>query len=141
MKSIKTLSLVLLTAMAFAAIPAMAQDSTTTNTAPATPRRARPAFTGTVSAIDATAMTLTLKARGDTTTTVKVNSETKITKQREPAVFGDIKEGDRVSGNGKKQDDGSYVATTVRIMAPRKPAGGDTTTPPATVPPATTETK
>src|SRR5580704_1175403 len=109
MKSIKTLSLVLLTAMAFAAIPAMAQDSTTTNTAP---RRARPQFQGTVSAIDATAMTLTLKGRaGDTT--VKVNSESKITKRGEPAVFGDIKEGDRVSGNGKKQDDGSWVATTV----------------------------
>jgi Cu/Ag efflux protein CusF len=139
MKSIKTLSLVLLTAMAFAALPAMAQDTTTTNTAPATPRRARPQFQGTVSAVDATAMTLTLKGRaGDTT--VKVNSETKITKQREPAVFGDIKEGDRVSGNGTKQDDGSWVAKTVTIRAPRKPAG-DTTTPPATTPPATTETK
>jgi hypothetical protein len=141
MKSIKTLSLVLLTAMAFAAIPAMAQDSTTpSTTTPATPKRARAQFRGAVSAIDATAMTLTLKGRGDMTTTVKVNSETKITKQREPAVFGDIKEGDRISGNGKKQDDGSWVATTVTIQAPRKPAG-DTPTPPATTPPATTDTK
>jgi hypothetical protein len=130
-KSITKLSLVILTAAAFAAFPAGAQtDATTTNTAPAAPRRA-PGFAGTISAIDATGMTLTLKGRaGDVT--VKVTSDTKITKDKEPAVFGDAKEGLRVSGSGKKQEDGSWVATTLRISTKvRRP----TATPPAATPP------
>ncbi len=136
-KSITKLSLVILTAAAFAAFPVSAQtDSTSTNAAPAAPRKT-PGFVGTISAVDATAMTLTLKARtGDVT--VKVTSDTKITKDREPAVFADAKEGLRVSGAGKKQDDGSWVATTLRISTKvRRPAG----TPPATPPPSTSEQK
>jgi hypothetical protein len=112
-KSITKLSLVLLTAAALAAFPANAQTASTSTNAPAAGRRA-PNFTGVVSAVDSTAMTLTLKGRTNDIT-VKVTSDTKITKDREPAVFGDIKEGFRANGNGKKQDDGSWVATTLRI--------------------------
>jgi hypothetical protein len=139
MKSITKLSLVLLTAMAFAAFPVHAQsDTTSTNTAPR-PRPRTQGFFGTIKEIDATGMTLTLKGRaGDVT--VKVTSDTKITKDREPAVFADAKEGLRVSGGGKKQDDGSWVATTLRISTrvPRPPAGA---TPPASPPPATPDQK
>jgi hypothetical protein len=130
MKSITKLSLVVLTAMAFAAFPVNAQsDSTTTNTPPSAPPMRARGFGGTVTAVDATAMTLTLKQRaGDVT--VKVTSDTKITKDREPAVFADAKEGLRVTGAGKKQDDGSWIATTLRISTkvPRPPA---VATPPA----------
>jgi hypothetical protein len=137
MKSITKLSLVLLTAVAFAALPAQAQtDSTTTNAAPVAPRPRAARFGGTVSAIDGTAMTLTLKGRAGETT-VKVTSETKITKDRQPAIFADIQEGQRVAGSGKKQDDGSWIANTLRVMtAPARPPA-PATPPPATPPPAT----
>jgi hypothetical protein len=126
-KSITKLSLVLLTAAAFAAFPARAQTDKPSTNAPAATRKA-PNFMGVISAVDATGMTITLKARsGDVT--VKVTSETKITKDREPAVFADIKEGLRASGHGKKQDDGSWVATTLRINT--KVRRGPATPPPA----------
>ena len=103
MKSITKLSLVLLTAVAFAAFPAQAQsDSTATTNAPApVPRPRAPRFAGTITGVDATAMTLTLKGRGADAAdvTVKVTSDTQITKDREPAVFADIKEGLRASGS------------------------------------------
>lgn len=137
MKSITKLSLVLLTAVAFAAFPAQAQsDSTATTNAPApVPRPRAPRFAGTITGVDATAMTLTLKGRGADAAdvTVKVTSDTRITKDREPAVFADIKEGLRATGSGKKQDDGSWVATTLRISTrvPRPPGqAAPPTTPP-----------
>jgi hypothetical protein len=139
MKSITKLSLVILTAIAFAALPANAQDSTSTNTAPAAPRPRAQRFGGTITAFDATAMTLTLKGR-TAETTVKVSSETKITKDGEPAVFADAKEGMRVTGSGKKQDDGSWIASTLRISTkvPRPPTPA---TPPAAPPPPSSDQK
>lgn len=137
-KSITQLSLVILTAAAFAAFPATAQtQSTSTNAAPAAPRRA-PGFVGTITAVDATAMTLTLKARAGEVT-VKVTSDTKITKDREPAVFADAKDGLRVSGAGKKQEDGSWIATTLRISTKvaRRPAAP----PPGNPPPSSSDQK
>jgi hypothetical protein len=131
-KSITKLSLVLLTAAAFAAFPVNAQTASTSTNAPAATRRA-PSFSGVISTVDATGMILTLKGRsGDVT--VKVNSDTKITKDREPAVFSDAKEGLRATGNGKKQDDGSWVATTLRINTKVRRA-------PGTPPPAATDQK
>ncbi|HEY3852806.1 MAG TPA: hypothetical protein VGO67_00270 [Verrucomicrobiae bacterium] len=131
-KSITKLSLVLLTAAALAAFPASAQTASTSTNAPAARRHASD-FSGVVSAVDDTGMTITLKARsGDVK--VKVASETKITKDREPAVFGDIKEGFRANGNGKKQDDGSWVATTLRISTKVRRS-------PSTPPPASSDQK
>ena len=131
-KSITKLSLVLLTAAAFAAFPAHAQTAPVSTNAPAAARKA-PNFSGVISAVDATGMTLTLKGRtGDVT--VKVTSDTKITKDREPAVFSDAKEGLRATGNGKKQDDGSWVATTLRINTKVRRA-------PATPPPTGSDQK
>jgi hypothetical protein len=135
MKSITKLSLVLLTAMACAALPVNAQDSTTN--APATPRPRAARFGGTITAIDATAMTLTLKNRAGETT-VKVTSTTKIKKDREPAVFADVKEGLRASGSGKKQDDGSWIANTLNVMTPPTRPPSAATPPAASTPPATT---
>ncbi|HUD45233.1 MAG TPA: hypothetical protein VMR33_00300 [Candidatus Baltobacteraceae bacterium] len=138
MKSITKLSLVLLTAMAFAAFPTHAQsESAPTNSAPPAPRMKARGYFGTITAVDPAAMTLTLKSRGGDVT-VKITSDTKITKDREPAVFADAKEGLRASGAGKKQDDGSWIATSLRIStrAPRTPPPTPApTTPPATTPP------
>jgi hypothetical protein len=97
-------------------------------------------FGGIVKSIDATAMTVTLKGRAPNAAdvTVKVTSDTKITKDRQPAVFSDLKEGMRASGNGKKADDGSWTATSLRIStrAPRPaPPPAQPATPPAAPPP------
>jgi hypothetical protein len=134
MKSITKLSLLVLTAFALAALPATAQtDATTATTTNATPRPPRPRVPqvgGTISSIDATAMTMTLKSRaGDVI--VKVTSDTRITKDREPAVFADAKEGLRVTVRGKKQDDGSWVATSLSIntKVPRQPPANATPPP------------
>ena len=133
MKSITKLSLLVLTAAAFASFPAHGQTNappSTTNTAPA-PRRPRPpGFNGKIASIDATAMTLTVTNRTGEFK-VKVTSTTRISKDRQPAVFADAKEGLNVAGAGKKLDDGSWEATTLRIttMSPRPPAA-----PPAPAP-------
>jgi hypothetical protein len=132
MKSITKLSVVLL-ATAMAAGTALAQTNSapeTTNTAPAPPRaRPAPRFQGTIASIDAATMTLTLKGRTEAQPTkVKVTSTTKIFKDRDPGTFADALVGLRVSGSGKKGDDGVWVATTLRIRAtqptPTPPAGG-----------------
>jgi hypothetical protein len=141
MKSITKLSLVFLTAAAFAALPVEAQSPASTNAPAPAPRPRAQLFGGTISAIDATAMTITLKGRGPNAAdvTVKVTSDTKITKDRVPAVFSDLKEGMRASGGGKKGDDGSWTATNLRISTrpPRQaPPPAQPATPPATPPAA-----
>ena len=55
-------------------------------------------------------MTLTIKNR-----TFEVTSETKITKDGQPAVLSDIAVGDRVGGAYKKADDGKFSATTINV--------------------------
>jgi hypothetical protein len=81
-------------------------------------------------------MTLTLTNRvGEIK--VKVTSTTRITKDRQPAVFGDAKEGLMVFGSGKKLEDGSWEASAIRITTP-PPRRTD---PPATPPPSGTEQK
>jgi hypothetical protein len=118
--------------MAFAALPVRAQDSTTNTAPPPRPRAAR--FGGLVTTVDATAMTLTLKGRAGETT-VKVTSATRITKDREPAVFADVKEGLRAAGSGKKQEDGSWIANTLRLTTPPVRPTAPATPPPAATPP------
>jgi hypothetical protein len=140
MKSIRKLSLVFLTAAAFAALPVEAQSPAPTNAPAPAPRPRTQVFAGTVTAIDATAMTITLKARSPNApdVTVKVTSDTKITKDRQPAVFSDLKEGMRASGNGKKGDDGVWTAANLRISTrqPRPaPPPAQPATPPAAPPP------
>jgi hypothetical protein len=132
MKSIKKLSALLLAAATCAAWPAMAQDAAApaTNTAPAAPRpRIQTRYSGIITSIDSTNMILTLKVRNNQTK-VKVTSTTRITKNRQPATFSDAVEGLRVSGSGKKGDDGVWTANTMSIItatAPKPPAGAAAT--------------
>ena len=143
MKSLTKLALALLTAGVCATFSVQAQtdsstatNSVSTNAAPVAPRRVRaPRFTGIIETVDATAMTLTLKGRSGETT-VKVTSTTKISKNRQPALFSDAVVGLRVSGTGKKEDDGTWVATTLAIrnppiVAPAAPAAAAPAAPPA----------
>jgi len=121
MKMMTKLSAILLVAAASAAWPAMAQ---TTPTPPATNAPARtaraPRYTGTVATVDTTNMVLTMKATTRTPAfKVKITSTTKITKDRQPAEFKDVMAGVRISGGGKKDDDGNWTATTLAIAIPR----------------------
>ncbi|MFZ1072891.1 MAG: DUF5666 domain-containing protein [Verrucomicrobiia bacterium] len=103
------------TAIIAAPLLSRAQDAGT-NT-PATPAQTAPAkpkkheglvFHGTVGAVDAKAMTLTVGKR-----TFEVTSETKISKNGQPAILSEIAAGDKVGGAYKKTDDGKLCATTI----------------------------
>jgi hypothetical protein len=120
MKSITKLSAMLLAAAMFAALPAMAQTNVTapsTNAAAAPkPPRVPTRYGGVVASVDSTNMALTLKATARTPETkVKVTSATKIKKDNQPAEFSDVVAGLRVSGSGKKDEEGVWTATTLNI--------------------------
>jgi hypothetical protein len=124
MKSIAKFCLIFVATAAVTCLTASAQTTnttTTTNTPPAH-RSTRPDYSGKVSAVDGVTMTLTVSGKtGDVK--VKVTSKTKITKNRQPATFADITEGETVSGRGTKDADGTWQAATLRVTAPKaKPA-------------------
>jgi hypothetical protein len=139
MKSITKLSAILLAAAACAAWPVMAQTNSTpntTNTAPAAPRPPKAmSYHGVILSVDSTSMTLTLKARAGETK-VKITSATKIRKDGQPAQFSDAAEGMRVSGSGKKGDDGIWTANTLNILTKPAPKAPAAATPPAAPPAA-----
>lgn len=103
-------------AAAIVATPSLsrAQDDSTNAPDQTTPAPAKHhkglVFRGTVSAIDTNAMTLTVETR-----TFAVTSETKITKDGQPATLGDGVVGEPVAGAYKKADDGTLDATTVHF--------------------------
>jgi hypothetical protein len=74
-------------------------------------------FHGKASGVDTSAMTLTVGER-----TFGITSETKITKNGQPATLGDIAVGDMVGGAYKKTAEDKLVATTVNVG--RKPGEG-----------------
>jgi hypothetical protein len=141
MKTITKLSGILLAAAICVAWPSMAQTSpppaAPPSTSPSTNAPAKPAptrYTGVVASVDSANMVVTLKPRRGTTTEtkVKVTHDTKIKKDGQPAQLSDLAEGLRISGSGKKGDDGVWTASTLNIStAPRpaspKPASGGTT--------------
>jgi Domain of unknown function (DUF5666) len=117
-KNIVKTAILTLLASAIIAAPTVSRAQDTTN-APATLDQSTNApvkpkkhsglvFRGTASAVDTNAMTLTVETR-----TFVITSETKITKNGEPAVLSDIVVGDKVAGAYKKSDDGKLNATTI----------------------------
>jgi Domain of unknown function (DUF5666) len=101
----------------FAVATAQAQDSTSTTTnAPAKHKKhdVLP-FHGKVSAIDASAMTLTVGER-----TFEITSETKITKDGKPATLADGTVGEMAGGAYKKGADGKLTATSIHFGAKEK---------------------
>ncbi len=129
MKTLKTLCAIFLVGAAFAAQPVLAQTAPAPSTnmagTNATAKAARPAraprYGGIVGSVDASTMTITLKANKSTATEtkIKVTSATEIKKGKEAAQFSDITAGMRIGGAGKKGADGVWTATTVDIAAPK----------------------
>jgi len=90
-----------------------AQDAATTNSPAATtpaPKKHGLPFRGKVAAVDTTAMTVTVGTK-----TFNVTSETKITKDGEPATLSDITVGETIRGSYKKDAEGKLNATVIRI--------------------------
>lgn len=92
------------------AAPAAAPDPATPP--PAKPKKQKLVFSGTVSAIDTNAMTLTVE-----TNTYAITSTTKITKDGKPATLGEGVVGEPVSGATKPGTDGKLNATTIHFGA------------------------
>jgi hypothetical protein len=67
-------------------------------------------FHGKVTAVDATAMTVTVGKM-----TINVTSETKISKEGKPAAFSDITVGEKISGAYQKDDAGKMTASVIHI--------------------------
>ena len=98
-------------AAALAAVPALSRADDTN--APAAqmpaPKKHLP-FHGKVTAVDTNAMTFTVGM-----TTLAMTSDTKITKNGQPAVFAEITVDESVSGSYQKQADGKCKAWSVKI--------------------------
>ena len=103
--------------LAFAPVVVRAADSTNTPAATETAPKKHGSlpFKGTVSAVDANAMTITVGSL-----TIAVTSETKITKDGTPAVFGDVTVGASVSGSYKKDAEGKLHAGSLKIKTAKK---------------------
>src|SRR5665213_2984456 len=67
-------------------------------------------FNGKVNSIDTNVMTLTVGER-----TFEISSDTRITKDGEPAILSEGIVGDKVGGAYKKSDDGKLTATTIHF--------------------------
>jgi hypothetical protein len=102
------------------AVPATinAQDAAATNSPSATmPAKKHGAtFKGKVSAVDATAMTVTVASK-----TYNITSETKITKDGKPATLADVVVDDTVGGTYKTDASGKLNALTLRDGVKKKP--------------------
>jgi hypothetical protein len=108
---------------------ALAQTTSTNAPPPAAAHKARAkAITGIVDKVDNDAKTLTLK---DHDKPFVINSKTKITKDGEPATLSDIVAGDRASIRAKDEETGNPVATSIRILKPKKGATADAAPAPA----------
>jgi hypothetical protein len=114
----KQIALFSIVMAALVAVPAISRAQDTTNqpaaTTPAPKKQGLP-FHGKVSAVDTTANTLTVGAL-----TINVTSDTKITKDGQPATLADITVGANASGSYKKDAAGKLNATVIHIGAKKK---------------------
>ena len=109
----KQIALFTIVAAALIAVPAItrAEDASTNAPSATTPKKhAGSGFHGKVAAVDATAMTVTVG-----TQTYTVTSDTKITKDNQPATFADITVGTMISGGYKTDASGTMTATKITI--------------------------
>jgi len=132
-KRISQITVLSLFVAALVTLPTLSRAEGTGTNAPASSGQTAPAkpkkheglvFRGTVSAIDAKAMTLTVETR-----TFVITSETKILKDGQPATLDAGVVGQPVSGAYKKTEDGKLVATTVHFGAKtekKKPEASET---------------
>ena len=100
----KNIALIALAAAALLAVPAITRAQDAATNAPAAPAHKKAGIHGKVSAVEATAMTVTVTGKaGDNT--YNVTSDTKIMKDGAPATFADITVGEMVYGTFKKDGD------------------------------------
>jgi hypothetical protein len=78
-------------------------------------------FHGSITAIDASAGTFSVKTLNFT-----VTSKTKISTNNVPATLADFKVGDNVTGAYKKAADGTLTATTLKLGGAKKKKTADT---------------
>jgi hypothetical protein len=71
-------------------------------------------FKGKVSAVDKTAMTITLEGK-EKARTFSITSQTRIQKDGNPAVVDDIKVGEAVGGQAAEGDGGKWEITTLNL--------------------------
>ena len=127
----KQIALYAIVATALIAVPAAvrAQDNpakpeATEPSAPPAKKHTAVPFHGKVSAVDTTAMTVTLSNQ-----TLNVTSETKILKEGKPATLADITVGEKLTGQYKKDPAGKLDATVIHIGGKsEKKKKADTTT-------------
>lgn len=106
----KTLIATLLAvAVAAMALPAMAQEQ-----AKEKKKSSTFPFTGKVTAVDKTAMTLTLAGK-EKARVFQITSQTKMTKAGKPAVLDDAVVGEEVGGLAKRSVDGKDEVVSVRF--------------------------
>jgi hypothetical protein len=119
MKKIIALSAIVATTLIAAPLSINAQDAASTNspaaTTPAPAKKHGPSVHGKVTAVDATAMTITVKGL-----TLNVTSSTKIVKDGNPATLDDIKVDDAVRIAYKKDSTGKLNATYIRDGVKKK---------------------
>lgn len=119
-KNISKIAVLSLLAAALVAMPALSRAEGASTNAPASSDQTTAkskkheglVFRGTVSAIDAKAMTLTVETR-----TFAITADTKIIKDGKSATLADGVVGEQVSGAYKKTDDGKLNATSVHFGA------------------------
>lgn len=124
-------------ALALAPLAPRAADDAKPETKPAAeaPEKAkrkgnadRMPFRGKIKSVDAAKMTVTLGGQ-EKDRVIHVTSETRIMMAGKPAVFGDIKPGEEVGGQGKKRDDGEVEAISLRVGPRPETAGAKKKTP------------
>ena len=124
-KQIAKMSLLTLCAAAILAVPALSRAQDTTNSTPAASGQTMQPklkklnvlpFRGKLTAVDTNAMTLAVGDR-----TFQITSDTKITKDGQPAVLEDGVVGEPVTGSYKKAEDGKLDAATVHFVAKASP--------------------
>jgi|SRR6185369_5645577 len=113
-KSILKITILSLFAAAIIAAPTIARAQVTTNSTAATTtgKKAKKTtlvvFAGKVSVIDTNAMMLTVSKH-----MLDITSETKITKDGQPATLADATVGESANGTYRKESDGKLTAMTV----------------------------
>src|SRR5208283_3376294 len=110
-KNISKITILSLFAAALVAMPALSRAEVTNAPAASgqttqTKPRKNPPFHGNLKAVDTSAKTLTVG-----TLTLQITSDTKITKDGQPATLSDGVVGEPVTGAYKKTDDGKLNAT------------------------------
>ncbi|MGA3170827.1 MAG: hypothetical protein ABSE62_07410 [Chthoniobacteraceae bacterium] len=106
-------------------LPAIAQDSSPSDTtAAATPKPHHLRASGSVTAIDTSASTITISStNGDQT--YSVSDSTKITKaDGTTGALTDIKVGDHIHGSYKTGDDGKMTLSSLRVGGGKHKHGG-----------------